>query len=72
MTTSLLMTELIICEVLTALEQHEPVHLWASAQRCKARLPDHPESEEELRERLEAIAMEYGAAILIDTVPPVA
>lgn len=67
MTTTLLMSELIICEVLTALEQHEPVDLHASARRCKERLPTHEETEEQLLQRLEALAMEYGAAIVIST-----
>ncbi|MET4634833.1 MULTISPECIES: hypothetical protein [Kaistia] len=66
MTTTLLMSELIICEVLTALEQHEPVDLRASARRCKERLPAHHETEAELCERLERLAMEYGAAIVIE------
>jgi len=63
--TALLMSELMICEVLTALEQHEPVDLHASARRCKERLPAHAESEEQLRDHLEQLAMEYGAAIVI-------
>lgn len=61
------MTELIICEVLTALEQHEPVDLLASAHRCKERLPAHAETEEQICHRLEVLAMEYGAAIVIAT-----
>lgn len=67
MTTTLLMSELIICEVLTALERHEPVDLSDSARRCKERLPAHDETEEQLRHRLEVLAMEYGAAIVIAT-----
>ncbi|WEK51769.1 MAG: hypothetical protein P0Y66_07275 [Candidatus Kaistia colombiensis] len=63
--TTLLMSELIICEVLTALEQHEPVDLRISARRCKARLPRHAESEDEIRRHVETVAMKYGAAIVI-------
>lgn len=63
--TALLMSELMICEVLTALEQHEPVDLRASARRCMARLPAHDETEEQLCDHLRRLAMEYGAAIVL-------
>jgi len=62
---ALLMSELIICEVLTALEQHEPIDLHGCARRCKQRIPDHAESEEQLLLRIKAVAMEYKAAILL-------
>lgn len=62
---ALLMSELIICEVLTALEQHEPVDLHGSARRCKQRIPGHAESEAQLLLRIKAVAMEYRAAILL-------
>lgn len=60
-----MMTELIICEVMTAIENHEPVDIEAAARRCKRYLPQHPEDEQRLKERVELVAMEYGAAVML-------
>jgi hypothetical protein len=56
-----MMTELLISEVMTAVENHEPVDVGAAAQRCRSRLPDHPETDQQLKVRLQSLALEYGA-----------
>jgi len=50
---------------MTAIENHEPVDIEAAAKRCKDYLPQHPEDEERLKERVESVAMKYGAAVML-------
>jgi hypothetical protein len=60
-----LMTELLISEVMTAHADHEPVDIAAAIARCRARIPAHPETDDELVERLKALAEHYGAALFL-------
>ena len=61
----LMMTELLISEVMTAIENHEPLDLRAATQRCRIRLPDHPETDEQIKDRLQCLALEYGAGFVL-------
>ena len=61
----LMMTELLICEVMTAQENHEPVDVEAATQRCRNYLPQHPETDDRLKARLQHLAMEYGAGVVL-------
>ncbi|BCP55707.1 hypothetical protein K32_43240 [Kaistia sp. 32K] len=60
----LMMTELLICEVMMAVENDEPVNIDVAAQRCRSHLPEHPESDQRLRDRLHYLAVEYGADVV--------
>jgi len=61
----LLMNELLICEVLMAVETHDLVDIDAAAQRCRDHMPQHPETDEQLKDRLQYLAMEYGAGVAL-------
>lgn len=61
----LLMTELLICEVMMAVENRNSINIDAAAQRCRDHLPQHPESDQRLRDRLHYLAMEYGAEVAL-------
>jgi len=60
----LMMMELLICEVMTAMENDQQVDVDAAARRCRNHLPLHPETNERLRHRLYNLAMEYGAQVV--------
>lgn len=60
----LMMTELMICEVMTAMENHQLFDVDAAARRCRTHLPLHPETNERLKHRLYDLAMEYGAEVV--------
>ncbi|MCX5581742.1 hypothetical protein [Kaistia terrae] len=60
-----MMTELLISEVMTAVENHEPVDVGAAAQRCQSCLPDHSETGGQLKDRLQCLALEYGAGVVL-------
>jgi len=61
----LLMNELLICEVLMAVENHDLVDIEAAAQRCRHHMPQHPETDQRLKDRLQELAMEYGAGVVL-------
>jgi hypothetical protein len=61
----LMMTELLICEVMTAVENHELVDVEAATQLCRSRLPGHPQNDQKIKGRLQYLAMEYGAGIVL-------
>ena len=61
----LMMSELLISEVMTAVENHEPVDVGAAADRCRSRLPDHPETDQQLKHRLQSLALEYGSGFVL-------
>ncbi|MCX5580225.1 hypothetical protein [Kaistia terrae] len=61
----LMMTELLISEVMTAVEFREPVDVGAAVDRCRSRLPDHPESDQQLNEKLQSLALEYGSGFVL-------
>lgn len=59
----LLMTELLIFEVMMAVENRESIDIDAAAQRCRYHLPQHPETDQTLKDRLNDLAIEYGAEV---------
>jgi len=50
---------------MTAIELHEPVDIAAVVQRCRALLPGHPESDDELILRVMELARQYGAGLFL-------
>lgn len=61
----LLMNELLICEVLIAVENHDLVDIDAAAQRCRNHMPQYPETDQQLKDRIQHLAIEYGAGVVL-------